>query len=56
MILAEALTKELLPIAEKRRELLQKPQRIVEILEEGRKKASVIARQTIAEVKEAIFK
>ncbi len=56
MILAEQLTGDLLPIAEKRRELLQKPQRIVEILEEGRKKASVIARQTIAEVKEAIFK
>ena len=56
MILAEALVKKLLPIQDKRQELLQNPQRIREILEEGRKKASAMARETMAEVKEVIFK
>lgn len=54
-ILAEELLKVLAPIQEKRQELLRKPERIREILDEGRKKAGTIARQTISEVKEAIF-
>jgi tryptophanyl-tRNA synthetase len=54
-ILAEELVKLLAPIQAKRQELLVKPERIREILDEGRKKASAVARQTIAEVKEAIF-
>lgn len=56
MILGEALVKKLLPIQEKRQELLRNPQRIREILEEGRKKASAMARATMAEVKEVVFK
>lgn len=54
-VLAEELVKLLAPIQDKRQELLAKPHRIREILDEGRKKAGAIARQTIAEVKEAIF-
>jgi len=54
-ILGEHLVKYLEPIQHKRAELLKRPERIREILEEGRKKASAIARQTIVEVKEAIF-
>lgn len=55
-LLGEALSRLLGPIQEKRLELLKKPQRIREILDEGRNKASAIARQTIAEVKETIFR
>jgi len=55
MILAEALIKYLEPIAQKRQEILKHPQKVREILEEGRKKASAIARQTMVEVKETIF-
>jgi tryptophanyl-tRNA synthetase len=54
-ILADELIRYLAPIREKRAALLQNKDHITEILEEGRKKASAIARQTIAEVKEAIF-
>lgn len=53
-ILADELIKFLAPVREKRAELLAKPNRIREILEEGRKKASAIAKETMAEVKEAI--
>lgn len=56
MILAGQLSKVLEPIQARRQEILQKPERIREILEEGRRKASAIARQTMAEVKEVIFK
>ena len=55
MILAGELAGILSPIQEKRNRLLKDPKRIREILDEGREKASAIARQTIAEVKETIF-
>lgn len=54
-ILADALIQYLAPIQQKREELLKNPKRIREILDEGQKKASAIARQTMLEVKEAIF-
>jgi tryptophanyl-tRNA synthetase len=54
-ILADALLKRLAPIQEKRNELSKDKRRIRDILEEGRKKAQAIARQTMAEVKEVIF-
>ncbi|MCB9771196.1 MAG: tryptophan--tRNA ligase [Candidatus Omnitrophica bacterium] len=54
-ILADALIQYLAPIQQKREELLKNPKRIREILDEGQKKARAIARQTMLEVKEAIF-
>lgn len=55
LVLAEALIKKLEPIQEKRNELSKDKDRIRDILEEGRKKAQQIARQTMAEVREVIF-
>ena len=55
MILAESLTDYLKPIREKRRELAENKKRIREILEDGREKASQIARQTMREVREIVF-
>ncbi len=55
-ILADHLIRYLAPIQEKRNELLRHPQRIRDILDAGREKAGALARQTIAEVKEVIFK
>lgn len=54
-ILAESLLKKLAPIQEKRKVLAKDPNRIHDILEDGRKKAQAIARQTIEEVKNIIF-
>lgn len=50
--LAEAIYKELKPIQEKRNYYLKHPKLVDEILEEGRKYASRIAKQTLKEVKE----
>ena len=54
-ILAEVLAEELKPVRDKRKELEQDKKRIRDILEEGRKKARMIAQQTMAEIKEVIF-
>src|SRR6059036_1468773 len=51
---ADALVARLTPIWEKRRELAQKPMLVDQVIEAGTKKASAVARQTIAEVNEAI--
>src|SRR6059036_1793239 len=53
-LLADALVARLTPIWEKRRELVQKPKLVDEVIAAGTKKASAVARQTIAEVNEAI--
>ncbi len=55
MILADVLIDHLRPIREKRRELEGDKDRIRDILEDGRKKAQKIAKETMAEIKEAIF-
>jgi len=49
--LAELLINSLEPLRKKRKELLQREVYVREILEQGRKKAEVIAKSTIAEVK-----
>jgi len=49
--LAELLINSLEPLSKKRKELLQREIYVKEILEQGRKKAEVIAKSTIAEVK-----
>ena len=50
--LAAAIYKELKPIQEKRKYYEERPELVAEILEQGRKYASKIARQTILEVKQ----
>ena len=52
--LAEILIKFLEPIQEKRKALLQDKNQILQILDAGEKKASVIAQKTIQEVKELL--
>jgi len=52
--LAQAIYKELVPIQERRRYFEERPKLVAEILEEGRVYCSKIARQTLAEVKEAM--
>jgi tryptophanyl-tRNA synthetase len=54
-ILIEHMIKYLEPIRQKRLELEKNPDRIRDILKEGANKAREIAKQTIAEVKEAVF-
>ncbi len=54
-ILADRLLKHLAPIREKRMVLAQDKDRIRDILNEGAKKARMIAQKTMAEVKEAVF-
>jgi tryptophanyl-tRNA synthetase len=53
-LFADALVTRLTPIWEKRRELVQKPKLVDAVIDAGTKKASAVARQTIAEVNEAI--
>jgi len=53
-LLADALVARLTPIWEKRRELVQKPKLVDAVIAAGTKKASAVARQTIAEVNEAM--
>ncbi|MCX5703863.1 MAG: tryptophan--tRNA ligase [Candidatus Omnitrophica bacterium] len=52
--LAKILVKFLEPIQEKRNEILKKKGYIADILEEGRKKASAVAAQTILEVRKLL--
>jgi tryptophanyl-tRNA synthetase len=52
--LAQAIYKELAPIQERRKYFEKRPKLVAEILEEGRVYCSKIARQTLAEVKEAM--
>jgi len=52
--LAKAIYKELAPIQERRKYFEARPKLVAEILEEGRVYCSKIARQTLAEVKEAM--
>ena len=50
--LAEAIDKELMPIREKRKELEGNPEYVDRVIKEGAEKARVVARATVAEVKE----
>jgi tryptophanyl-tRNA synthetase len=54
-ILAEALSKNLKAVQDKRRELESDRKKVLEILDAGAQKARAIARKTIAEVREAVF-
>jgi tryptophanyl-tRNA synthetase len=54
-ILAESMEKTLAPIREKRREFESNKKKVWDILEEGREKASVIAQETMRQVKEVVF-
>lgn len=56
LILAEQLLKKLQPIRERRQELASHPDRIWDILAEGKKQATQIADQTMQEVRKAVFK
>ncbi len=51
-LLAEAISKVLTPIQERRRELEAKPQEVHKILQSGRDQAHLVAAKTLAEVKE----
>ncbi len=53
--LAENILKDLAPLQEKRAEISRDKDKIRDILKEGRKRAQVIARQTINQVKETVF-
>ncbi len=55
LFLAEKILLHLAPIRAKRAELEAHKEKVEEILQEGAKKAKAIARQTIAEVKDAVF-
>jgi tryptophanyl-tRNA synthetase len=55
-ILSDVLINELKPIKEKRSQIENDDKKIDEILEMGREKASIVARQTIRQVKELVFK
>jgi tryptophanyl-tRNA synthetase len=52
--LAEAIYKELAPIQERRKYFEERPKLVAEILEEGRKYCSKIAKKTLREAKEAM--
>ncbi len=54
--LSECLLKHLAPIQEKRQALLSERNKIFDVLEEGKQKAQAIARRTLNEVKEVIFR
>ncbi len=54
-ILSENLNKTLEPVREKRKELLNKKDYIKDILKEGSKRASEFAKNTLEEVRDAIF-
>jgi len=55
MILAEKLLVKLAPIQKKREALVKNKKKVLDILEDGRKRAKKIAEQTLAEVKKAVF-
>ncbi len=50
--LANALIKFIAPIRERRQELMKDPQKVIDILKEGGKKARVVARETIDEIRD----
>jgi tryptophanyl-tRNA synthetase len=54
-VVADALIKWIDPVRERRRALEAKPAAVLEILDEGSKKARVVARGTIERVREAVF-
>jgi tryptophanyl-tRNA synthetase len=54
-ILAQSLLKTLAPIREKRDELSKNRDRIVDILQEGKKKAKTIAEKTMEEIRKVVF-
>jgi tryptophanyl-tRNA synthetase len=54
-ILAGSIVSKLRPIQEKRNELSKHKDRIHDILEEGRKKAQIIAHKTMDEVRKAVY-
>jgi tryptophanyl-tRNA synthetase len=51
---ADAIVARLSPIWEKRRELVQQPKLVDEVIEAGTRRAGAVARQTLAEVNEAL--
>ena len=51
-LLAEGINKALKPLRERRRELAERPEFVQEVLQEGARRARVIARETLAEVRE----
>ncbi len=53
-IIGEAMVEKLAPIRERQAELLAKPTELLDILVDGGKKAQKIARETLAEVREAM--
>ncbi len=53
-LLAKNMNAYLAPLRARRAEIAAKPETVTEILDDGAKRARVIARQTIAEVKEAV--
>jgi tryptophanyl-tRNA synthetase len=50
--LAQAIFEELAPIQERRQEIVSKPEFVKEVIDDGMKRASVVANETICEVKE----
>jgi tryptophanyl-tRNA synthetase len=54
-VVADALIKWIEPVRERRRALEAKPAAVLEILDEGSKKARVVARGTMERVREAVF-
>jgi tryptophanyl-tRNA synthetase len=53
-MLAEGINKALEPLRERRRELAERPGYVQEVLQEGARRARVIARETLAEVRDKI--
>jgi len=51
-LLAEAINKSLAPFRERRQALAAKPEYVTEVLAEGAQRARVIAKETLAEVKQ----
>ncbi|MCT7848618.1 MAG: tryptophan--tRNA ligase, partial [Lactobacillus iners] len=52
--LYQVIEAELMPIRERRANFAQNPAEVYEMLQEGSRKANVVANQTLAEVREAI--
>lgn len=55
LILAECLIEKLAPIREKRAALMKDKKKLFDILDDGRARAQVIAKETMQEVKKAVF-
>jgi tryptophanyl-tRNA synthetase len=54
MKLARALNASLAPLRARRRELVERPDRIREILVEGSRRARIVAQETMARVRDAV--